>query len=67
MLSIRPRRSVLFVPGSSDLEKAQSLPCDVVVLGLEDAVAAEPKDKARVHVCAALANHGNRELVVRQA
>jgi citrate lyase subunit beta / citryl-CoA lyase len=62
-----PRRSVLFVPGSSArmLEKARELPCDVVVLDLEDSVAPEAKDAARDAVCAAAKNYGTREVVVR--
>lgn len=62
-----PRRSVLFVPGSNPkmLEKARNLPCDVVVLDLEDSVAPEAKDAAREAVCAALKNYGRREVVVR--
>ena len=62
-----PRRSVLFVPGSSAkmLEKARDLPCDVVVLDLEDSVAPESKDAARDTVCAAVKNYGRREVVVR--
>jgi citrate lyase subunit beta / citryl-CoA lyase len=47
------------------LEKARSLPCDVVVLDLEDAVAPEAKEDARGMVCAALRNYGAREVVVR--
>ena len=47
------------------LEKAQVLPCDVVVLDLEDAVAPEMKDAARTQVCAAIGNYGGRETVVR--
>jgi len=62
-----PRRSVLFVPGSSErmLEKARSLPCDVVVLDLEDSVAPDGKDAARAMVCAAAKSYGAREMVVR--
>ena len=42
-------RSLLFVPGSAPraLEKARHLPCDVVVLDLEDAVAPPAKADAR--------------------
>jgi citrate lyase subunit beta/citryl-CoA lyase len=47
------------------LEKARSLPCDVVVLDLEDSVAPEAKDAARDAVCAVLKNYGRREVVVR--
>ena len=47
------------------LEKARDLPCDVVVLDLEDSVAPESKDAARDTVCAAVKNYGRREVVVR--
>lgn len=47
------------------LEKARDLPCDVVVLDLEDSVAPEAKDAARNAVCAAVKNYGRREVVVR--
>jgi citrate lyase subunit beta/citryl-CoA lyase len=62
-----PRRSVLFVPGSSAkmLEKARGLACDVVVLDLEDSVAPEAKDDARAAICAAVRNYPGREVVVR--
>ena len=63
----KPRRSVLFVPGSSEkmLEKARSLPCDVVVLDLEDSVAPQAKQAARTAVCAVVKDYGSREVVVR--
>jgi len=63
----KPRRSVLFVPGSSEkmLEKARNLPCDVVVLDLEDSVAPQAKQAARTAVCAAVKDYGSREVVVR--
>jgi len=47
------------------LEKARALPCDVVVLDLEDAVAPEAKQAARAQVCAAVRNYSGRETVVR--
>ena len=47
------------------LEKARDLPCDVVVLDLEDSVAPDAKDTAREAVCAAVKNYGRREVVVR--
>jgi citrate lyase subunit beta/citryl-CoA lyase len=57
------------MPGSNAraLEKARSLPADVVLLDLEDAVAPAAKDEARRLVCAALAlgGYGRRERVVR--
>lgn len=65
----RPRRSCLFMPASNPraLEKAKTLPADMVVFDLEDAVAPEAKEGARAAVCAALAagGYGARELVVR--
>ena len=38
---MRPRRSLLYMPGANAraLEKARTLACDVVILDLEDAVA----------------------------
>ena len=53
---LRPRRSVLAVPGSSPkmLAKAQGLPADEVFLDLEDAVAPDAKVAARRNVVAAL-------------
>jgi citrate lyase subunit beta/citryl-CoA lyase len=69
MTAIRPRRSVLYMPGSNAraLEKARTLPADTLILDLEDAVAPEAKTTAREQVCAAVAGkgYGPRELVVR--
>ena len=65
----RPRRSVLYLPGSNAraIEKARTLPCDVVVLDLEDSVAPEAKIAARALACEAvrLGGFGGRELVIR--
>src|SRR5438876_5019882 len=65
----RPRRSLLFMPGSNPraLEKARSLPADGLIIDLEDAVAAEVKEEARAIVAAALAKggYGGREVVLR--
>jgi citrate lyase subunit beta/citryl-CoA lyase len=47
------------------LEKARTLPCDVVVLDLEDSVTPEAKLSARAAVCAAVKAYGDREVVVR--
>ena len=66
---LRPRRSVLYLPGSNAraLDKARTLPCDAVVLDLEDSVAPEAKAGARDQVVAALTagGFGRREVVVR--
>jgi citrate lyase subunit beta/citryl-CoA lyase len=65
----RPRRSVLYLPGSNlrAIEKARTLACDVVVLDLEDSVAPEAKTAARALACEAvrMGEFGVRELVVR--
>ena len=67
--SVRPRRSVLYMPGSNTraLEKARSLGADSYILDLEDAVAPDAKEEARANIAAALAEggYGHREMVVR--
>jgi citrate lyase subunit beta/citryl-CoA lyase len=68
MSDIRPRRSVLYLPGSNAraLEKARTLKADALILDLEDAVAPDAKQAARDQVCAAVrAGFGKREVVVR--
>src|SRR6476659_122107 len=66
---IRPRRSVLYMPGSNAraLEKAKTLPCDGIVLDLEDSVAPDAKEAARDQVVAAVkaGGFGKREVFVR--
>ncbi|MBL8589452.1 MAG: CoA ester lyase [Methylobacteriaceae bacterium] len=68
-MSIRPRRSVLYMPGSNAraLDKARSLPADALILDLEDAVAPDAKATARAQVAEAVAagGYGRRELVIR--
>ncbi|HYG94655.1 MAG TPA: CoA ester lyase [Nocardioides sp.] len=65
----RPRRSVLYMPSSNEraLEKAKSIPCDGLILDLEDAVAPDAKPAAREAACAAAAGgeYGRRELTIR--
>lgn len=67
--AIRPRRSLLYMPGSNAraLEKARSLPADGFIFDLEDAVAPNAKETARDQVVATLAagGYGRRELLVR--
>ena len=48
-MTVRPRRSVLYMPGSNvrAMEKARELPADAVIFDLEDAVAPDAKAKAR--------------------
>jgi citrate lyase subunit beta/citryl-CoA lyase len=66
---VRPRRSVLYVPGSNAraLGKARALPADALILDLEDAVAPSAKAEARSLALAALRSggFGRRELVLR--
>ena len=68
-MTIRPRRSVLYMPGSNAraIEKARSLPADGVILDLEDAVAPEAKEQARAQVAAAVkaGGFGAREVFIR--
>lgn len=65
----RPRRSVLYMPGSNTraLEKAKTLAADVLILDLEDAVSPDAKIEARANVCAAVkaGGFGGRELLIR--
>jgi citrate lyase subunit beta / citryl-CoA lyase len=68
-MTLRPRRSVLYMPGSNAraMEKARELPADAVILDLEDAVAPDAKAKARELIVQALQNggFGSREVLVR--
>ncbi len=65
----RPRRSVLYMPGSNAraLEKARDIPVDAVVFDLEDAVAPDAKEMARRQVTEAVraGGFGRREVVIR--
>jgi citrate lyase subunit beta/citryl-CoA lyase len=66
---LRPRRSVLYMPGANEraLEKAAGLPADALILDLEDAVAPDAKAEARDRVCEAAASgrYGRREVTIR--
>lgn len=68
-MSIKPRRSCLYMPGANAkaLEKAKTLAADVVLLDLEDSVAPEAKESAREAVAAAVkaGGYGKREVIVR--
>jgi citrate lyase subunit beta / citryl-CoA lyase len=68
-MTVRPRRSVLYMPGSNAraMEKARELAADAVILDLEDAVAPDAKAKARELIVKALTDggFGRREVVVR--
>lgn len=65
----RPRRSVLYMPGSNAraLEKAKTIPADTLILDLEDAVAPDAKAEARQQIISAVTEggYGKREIIVR--
>lgn len=65
----RPRRSLLFMPGSNPraLEKARNLLVDGLILDLEDSVAPEAKALARDQIAQAVAakGFGKREVLIR--
>jgi len=65
----RPRRSILYMPGSNAraLEKGRGLAADGLILDLEDAVAPDAKEMARQQIVEALkaGGYGQRELIVR--
>ncbi len=65
----RPRRSVLYMPGSNAraLDKGRALPADGLILDLEDAVAPDAKETARKQIVDAVkaGGYGHRELLIR--
>jgi citrate lyase subunit beta/citryl-CoA lyase len=65
----RPRRSALYLPASNAraVDKARALPCDVVILDLEDSVAPDAKAEARAGAVEAVraGGFGGREVVIR--
>jgi citrate lyase subunit beta/citryl-CoA lyase len=67
--TVRPRRSVLYMPGANTraLEKARTLPADALIFDLEDAVAPDAKEMARTNVVAAAWSkaYGKREIAIR--
>jgi citrate lyase subunit beta / citryl-CoA lyase len=68
-MTIRPRRSVLYMPGSNAraLEKAKTLAADGIILDLEDSVAPDAKEAARQQVVDAVkaGGFGAREVFIR--
>ncbi len=68
-MKIRPRRSVLYMPGSNAraVEKAKTLPADAIILDLEDSVAPDAKVEARRQVAQAVkaGGFGRREVIIR--
>ncbi len=69
MSDVTPLRSVLYMPSSNEraLEKAKSIPCDGLILDLEDAVAPDAKPAARSSAAAAVASgeYGRRTVTIR--
>ena len=67
--SLRPRRSVLYMPAANEraLEKAKTIPADALILDLEDAVAPDAKVAARANAVAAARSgeYGHREVTIR--
>jgi citrate lyase subunit beta / citryl-CoA lyase len=67
--TLRPRRSVLYMPAANEraLQKAQAIPADALIFDLEDAVAPDAKEQARINAVAAADSglYGNREIAIR--
>lgn len=68
-MTVRPRRSVLYMPGANAraLDKARTLPADGLILDLEDSVSPDAKEPARAQVMEAVrrGGYGRRELIIR--
>jgi citrate lyase subunit beta / citryl-CoA lyase len=69
MAAPRPRRSMLFMPGSNAraMEKARELAADGLIFDLEDSVAPDGKEAARAQIAAAVGRggYGGRERLLR--
>ena len=67
--TVRPRRSVLYMPGSNGRahEKAQALAVDGIIFDLEAATAPDAKEAGRATVCETVRtrDYGLREKIVR--
>ena len=68
-MTLRPRRSALYMPGSNPraLAKAKTLAADILILDLEDSVAPEAKETARAQVAQTVraGGFGQREILIR--
>ena len=68
-MTVRPRRSILYMPGSNPraMEKGKILQADGLILDLEDAVAPDAKAQARTQIGDAIkgGGYGKRELIFR--
>jgi citrate lyase subunit beta/citryl-CoA lyase len=67
--NLRPRRSALYMPAANGraLEKAKTIAADALIFDLEDAVAPDAKESARVNAVAAAGSgeYGKREITIR--
>ncbi len=67
--AFKPRRSCLYTPGINGkaMEKGKSLPADIIMLDLEDAVAPDLKEEARNLVANMVREkpYGKREVIIR--
>jgi citrate lyase subunit beta/citryl-CoA lyase len=68
-MQLRPRRSILYMPGANAraLDKARSLAADGLILDMEDAVSPDAKDVARQQIVdnVTQGGYGSRELIIR--
>lgn len=68
-ISIRPRRSFLYMPGSNAraLDKGRRLAADALIMDLEDSIAPDTKKEARATIVRELSRggYGRREILVR--
>ena len=68
-MAMRPRRSVLYVPGDNEraIDKAKTLAADSIILDLEDSVAPANKELARKQTVAAIhaGEFGSHEVILR--
>lgn len=68
-MQLRPRRSILYMPGANAraLDKARSLPADGLILDMEDAVSPDAKELARQQIVEQVTQggYGSRELIIR--
>lgn len=68
-MQLRPRRSILYMPGANAraLDKARSLAADGLILDMEDAVSPDAKDVARQQIVdnVSQGGYGSRELIIR--
>ncbi len=66
---IRPRRSMLYVPGCNThyLNRARTLAADAVILDLGDPILIDAKEQSRINIVEAVkaGGYGQREVIVR--